>query len=202
MACYTAGDCGSVGVVDTSINRSSFAAALCAALLAMTSDPMAAQQVPCHEVLRELHRSELIGRLGGPEPGRVAAKLKTSSAWVDRCATLYGRRLKDRERARKRRESQEPIWELHEPGEIARVIVAWRVAAWVGLTGMLGSFGWFAAFTLQNAAYVKALGQVELMFYSSEGAGITLVDLWELYDVDDDGTAEPATLEMYLTPSG
>ncbi|MEL7175867.1 MAG: EamA family transporter, partial [Pseudomonadota bacterium] len=35
---------------------------------------------------------------------------------------------------------------------------------WVGLTSMIGSLGWFTAFTLQNAAYVKALGQVELVF--------------------------------------
>ncbi|GGH29886.1 EamA-like transporter family protein [Cribrihabitans marinus] len=34
----------------------------------------------------------------------------------------------------------------------------------VGLTSMGGSFCWFLAFTLQNAAYVKALGQVELVF--------------------------------------
>lgn len=34
----------------------------------------------------------------------------------------------------------------------------------VGLTSMGGSFCWFLAFTLQNAAYVKALGQVELIF--------------------------------------
>ncbi|WP_112323516.1 DMT family transporter [Oceanibium sediminis] len=51
-----------------------------------------------------------------------------------------------------------------EPGEILRVFGAWRVAVWVGLSGMLGSLGWFTAFTLQNAAYVKALGQVELLF--------------------------------------
>lgn len=53
---------------------------------------------------------------------------------------------------------------LREPGELRRVVANWRVAGWVGLTGMLGSFGWFTAFALQNAAYVKALGQVELVF--------------------------------------
>lgn len=53
---------------------------------------------------------------------------------------------------------------LREPGELSRVFGAWRIAIWVGLTGMLGSLGWFTAFTLQNAAYVKALGQVELLF--------------------------------------
>ena len=51
-----------------------------------------------------------------------------------------------------------------EPGQMARVFGAWRVAIWVGLTGMLGSLGWFTAFTLQNAAYVKSLGQIELVF--------------------------------------
>ena len=29
---------------------------------------------------------------------------------------------------------------------------------------MLGSIGWFTAFAMQNAAYVRALGQIELVF--------------------------------------
>ncbi|OED47051.1 hypothetical protein AB838_17340 [Rhodobacteraceae bacterium (ex Bugula neritina AB1)] len=52
---------------------------------------------------------------------------------------------------------------LRDRGEIARVWAARRVAVWVGLTSMGGSFCWFWAFTLQNAAYVKAVGQVELL---------------------------------------
>jgi drug/metabolite transporter (DMT)-like permease len=57
------------------------------------------------------------------------------------------------------------VWlALREPGEISRVARAWRATGLVGLTGMLGSLGWFTAFTLQNAAYVRALGQVELVF--------------------------------------
>lgn len=51
-----------------------------------------------------------------------------------------------------------------ERGEIARVLASWRVSGLVGLTSMLGSLGWFTAFTLQSAALVKALGQVELVF--------------------------------------
>jgi len=51
-----------------------------------------------------------------------------------------------------------------EPGEMSRVIGGWRITSLVGLTGMLGSLGWFAAMTLQNAAYVKAVGQIELVF--------------------------------------
>ena len=52
---------------------------------------------------------------------------------------------------------------FRERGEIARVWGARRMAVWIGLTSMGGSLCWFIAFTLQNAAYVKALGQVELI---------------------------------------
>ena len=41
---------------------------------------------------------------------------------------------------------------------------AWRMAVLVGLFSMLGSIGWFTAMTLQNAAYVRAVGQIELIF--------------------------------------
>lgn len=56
------------------------------------------------------------------------------------------------------------VWlALRERGEMGRVWRARRVAVWIGLTSMGGSLCWFIAFTLQNAAYVKALGQVELI---------------------------------------
>ena len=54
--------------------------------------------------------------------------------------------------------------QLREPGEAGRLLRSWRSAAWVGLVGMLGSLAWFTAFTLQNAAHVRALGQVEVIF--------------------------------------
>jgi drug/metabolite transporter (DMT)-like permease len=50
------------------------------------------------------------------------------------------------------------------PGTVAAVVRAWRIAAPVGLAGMLASLGWFVAFTLVPAAQVKAVGQVELLF--------------------------------------
>ncbi len=57
------------------------------------------------------------------------------------------------------------VWlSARERGEITKVLRHWRVAGLVGLTSMVGSFCWFAAFTLQNAAYVKAVGQIELLF--------------------------------------
>jgi drug/metabolite transporter (DMT)-like permease len=51
-----------------------------------------------------------------------------------------------------------------EPGQIADVLKSWRFAIWIGITSMLGSVGWFTAMTLQNAAYVRAVGQIELIF--------------------------------------
>ncbi|WP_158967860.1 DMT family transporter [Chachezhania sediminis] len=48
--------------------------------------------------------------------------------------------------------------------ELAAVWAARRSAVWIGLTSIVGSFCWFLAFTLQTAAYVKAVGQVELVF--------------------------------------
>lgn len=53
---------------------------------------------------------------------------------------------------------------LRERGEISAVWQARRVAGWIGILSMAGSFCWFTAFTLQNAAYVKAVGQIELIF--------------------------------------
>ncbi len=51
-----------------------------------------------------------------------------------------------------------------EDGQITKVLASWRISAIVGLAGGLASLGWFSAMTLQNAAYVKAVGQVELLF--------------------------------------
>ena len=56
-----------------------------------------------------------------------------------------------------------------EPGSLGRVAGAWRAAAWVGLAGMLASAGWFSAMTLMAAAYVRALGQIELLFAFAAG---------------------------------
>ena len=53
---------------------------------------------------------------------------------------------------------------VREPGQIKAVFTTWRISGLVGLTGMLGSVGWVTAITLQNAAYVRALGQIELVF--------------------------------------
>jgi len=57
------------------------------------------------------------------------------------------------------------LWlRLREPGEISAVAQAWRKAVLIGLTGLGGSLCWFTAFSMQNAAYVFAVGQVEVIF--------------------------------------
>ncbi len=53
---------------------------------------------------------------------------------------------------------------FREPGQIDKAIRSWRIAVWVGATGMLASAGWFTAVTLKNAAFVRAVGQIELLF--------------------------------------
>ena len=53
---------------------------------------------------------------------------------------------------------------VREPATLRAVFVQWRWALPVGIAGMLASACWFTAFTMQNAAYVRALGQIELVF--------------------------------------
>jgi drug/metabolite transporter (DMT)-like permease len=53
---------------------------------------------------------------------------------------------------------------LRERGELRRVFVHAPAGALVGVASALGSAGWFTAFTLQIAAYVRTLGLVELVF--------------------------------------
>lgn len=47
--------------------------------------------------------------------------------------------------------------------EIARTVQAWRPALLVGVFSLGGSIGWAWAMTLENAAKVRTLGQVELL---------------------------------------
>jgi len=51
-----------------------------------------------------------------------------------------------------------------EPGQMTAVLRAWRPSLSVGVAGVLASLLWFSAFTLENAALVRAVGQIELVF--------------------------------------
>lgn len=53
---------------------------------------------------------------------------------------------------------------VREPGTLKAVFVHWRWSLAVGVAGVLASIGWFTAFTLENAAHVRAVGQIELIF--------------------------------------
>ncbi len=47
--------------------------------------------------------------------------------------------------------------------EIKVIFKKWRPSLFVGFTSVVGSAGWFTAFTLERAAYVKTLGQIEFL---------------------------------------
>lgn len=53
---------------------------------------------------------------------------------------------------------------MRERDQLVGALASWRRSGLVGVLGILGSIGWFTAMTLQNAAYVRTLGQVELVF--------------------------------------
>ncbi|MBX3572814.1 MAG: EamA family transporter [Mesorhizobium sp.] len=48
--------------------------------------------------------------------------------------------------------------------ELGRIAAAWKPSLFVGFVGATASFGWFMAMTLQQAAIVKALAQIEMIF--------------------------------------
>lgn len=57
------------------------------------------------------------------------------------------------------------VWMLwKDRSELARIRQAWKPSLFVGFVGASASLGWFAAMTLQQAAVVKALAQVEMIF--------------------------------------
>ena len=57
------------------------------------------------------------------------------------------------------------LWLLwREPAELVKTLKTWKLSSLVGLVGALASVGWFTAMTIENAAYVRALGQIELVF--------------------------------------
>jgi drug/metabolite transporter (DMT)-like permease len=84
------------------------------------------------------------------------------------------------------------------PGDIVATARAWRTALPVGVLSLLGSIGWAWAFTLESAAKVRTLGQVELVIafvigrvtlgerhsradYLASGlvlVGVTIVTIW------------------------
>lgn len=56
------------------------------------------------------------------------------------------------------------VW--RERDELPRIARTWKPSLAVGFVGATASFGWFTAMTLQQAAVVKALAQVEMLLPS------------------------------------
>ena len=57
------------------------------------------------------------------------------------------------------------IWlAVKEPGVFKQMWPMRGIASFIGLTSALGSIGWYSAFALQNASYVRAVGQIEAVF--------------------------------------
>jgi len=57
------------------------------------------------------------------------------------------------------------VWFLwSEPGVWQKIAKHTRVCTFIGTASGLGSFGWMVAFGMQNASYVRAVGQVEAAF--------------------------------------
>lgn len=54
------------------------------------------------------------------------------------------------------------LW--REPRGLLAMFPEWRLCCFIGLTSALGSIGWFTAMTIENASYVRAVGQVEAIF--------------------------------------
>jgi len=52
------------------------------------------------------------------------------------------------------------VW-LQDKAQLRTMVKQWRLCLFVGITSVLGSIGWFTGASYQNAAYVKALGQIE-----------------------------------------
>jgi drug/metabolite transporter (DMT)-like permease len=52
---------------------------------------------------------------------------------------------------------------VRQPQELSVIAAKWRPCVFVGATAVAGSIGWFTAMTLELAAYVKTLGQVEFL---------------------------------------
>lgn len=57
------------------------------------------------------------------------------------------------------------VWLLmRDPKGLLSMFNEWKMCCFIGLTSAAGSICWYTAMTLENASYVKAVGQVETIF--------------------------------------
>ncbi|MCB1390137.1 MAG: DMT family transporter [Rhodobacteraceae bacterium] len=111
-----------------------------------------------------LNRATVLGILAGGLFGLSAIGYRGATLQIDHPDALF-RATAALAMATSFQASAMALWlRWREPGEITRVLGTWRATSLVGVTGVLGSLGWFTAFAMQNAAYVRSLGQVELIY--------------------------------------
>lgn len=110
------------------------------------------------------HRTALIGIASGACFGLSAVSYRAASLGLDGGETITRAALTLAVATTFQTVVMAAYMRLREPGEILKSFRAWRVASLVGLSGMIASACWFTAMTLQNAAYVRAVGQIELVF--------------------------------------
>ncbi len=53
---------------------------------------------------------------------------------------------------------------VRKPSELKSIAALWKPGLAVGFVGATASFGWFMAMTLEKAAVVKAVAQIEILF--------------------------------------
>ena len=53
---------------------------------------------------------------------------------------------------------------FRESGQITKIFLLWKKTGMVSVVSILGSICWVTAFTIENASYVRTLGQIELIF--------------------------------------
>jgi len=53
---------------------------------------------------------------------------------------------------------------IKQPEQLDKIAKNYKLSTLVGLTSFLGSLSWFSAFSLANVAYVKTIGQIEILF--------------------------------------
>lgn len=118
-----------------------------------------------HEIVRQcLQRPALIGLASGAMFGISAVSVRAASLSLGSGNFLTRAALTLAVVTAIQTLTMAVYMRIREPGQVSAVLRSWRISCVVGLTGMLGSAAWFTAMTLQNAAYVRVVGQVELLF--------------------------------------
>jgi len=82
--------------------------------------PASAQRIPCTEVVHEMNRLSGAGSSRGDDAEHLARRLNTTPQWVEKCASIYGRRLKTLPMDSDERVRREEEWESEEPIEVGR----------------------------------------------------------------------------------